>query len=61
MKKLIRVTGLNDSDIDTINQTVDILFQEPENKISYEDMQKRVMEKYLSGISVSELVVICKQ
>jgi len=60
MKKLIRITGLNDSDIDTINLTVDILFQEPENKISFEDLQKRVMEKYLSGISVGELVEICR-
>lgn len=58
--KLTRNDGWNDDEIDTINKAVDILYQELTPKPDYEDLQKKVMARYLSGISVSELVNICR-
>ena len=65
MLELTQISGLNKSDIETINAATEILCGElnpdAKNRNALESaIQDRVIFKYLSGISIQELVNMCR-
>ena len=65
MEKLTRISGLSKSGIETINKATEILCgdisSDAKDKTAVEKaIQNKALSKYLSGISVQELVNMCR-
>ena len=65
MKKITHISGLSETELDVINQAIEILAGNIKStsktkEQELETIQKMVLGKYLSGMTVSDLVSMCK-